>query len=59
MIDQGTDGLSRGLRLGGGCFARSPQAEVQRIFEGVPVTTRTVAWARAQAAPSNVTPISI
>jgi hypothetical protein len=51
MIDQGTDGLSRGLRLGGGCFARSPQAEVQRIFEGVPVTARTVAWARAQAAP--------
>ena len=51
MIDQGTDGLSRGLRLGGGRFARSPQAEVQRIFEGVPVTARTIAWARAQAAP--------
>jgi hypothetical protein len=56
MITQGTDGLSRGIRLGGGRFARTPEAEVQRIFEGVPVTSRTVAWARAQVAPLQVHP---
>jgi hypothetical protein len=50
MIDQGTDGLSRGIRLGGGRLRRSPGAEIQRIFEGVPVTPRTVTWARAQVA---------
>jgi hypothetical protein len=50
MIDWGTDGLSRRIRLGGGRFVRSPWAEVQRIFKGVPETPRTVAWARAQIA---------
>jgi hypothetical protein len=45
MIDQRTDGLSRGIRLAGGHFQCSPSAEVRRIFEGVPVTPQTVTWA--------------
>jgi hypothetical protein len=45
MIDQRTDGLSRGLRLAGGRFKRSPKDEVCRIFEGVPVTPATIQWA--------------
>jgi hypothetical protein len=45
MIDQRTDGLSRGIRLGGGQFKCSPAAEVQRIFEGVLVSPASVAWA--------------
>jgi hypothetical protein len=51
MIDQRTDGLSRGVRLGTGRFKRSPAAEVQRIFEGVPLTTATTAWAQSLIAP--------
>ena len=51
MIDQGTDGLSRGLRLGGGRLRRTTHAETQRIFEGVPVTSSTLQWALAQVLP--------
>jgi hypothetical protein len=51
MIDQRTDGLSRGLRLAGGGFKRTPRAETQRIFEGVPVTDDSVAWAQQQILP--------
>jgi hypothetical protein len=51
MIDQGTDGLSRGLHLGGGRLKRTTHAETQRIFEGVPVTPSTLQWARAQVLP--------
>ena len=46
MIDQRMDGLSRGLRLTGGGFKRTPRAETQRIFEGVPVTEGSVTWAQ-------------
>lgn len=46
MIDQGTDGLSRGIRLGGGRFKRSPGDETRRIFEAVPATWSTIAWAK-------------
>jgi hypothetical protein len=45
MIDQGADGLSRGLRLSFGHRKLSPSDEVKRIFAGVPVTSGTVAWA--------------
>jgi hypothetical protein len=50
MIDQGADGLSRGLRFTGGHPMRPPHAETQRIFEGVPVTSATLQWARARIA---------
>jgi hypothetical protein len=50
MIDQGTDGLSRGLRLIGGRPKRTVHEETQRIFEGVPVTPSTLQWARDQVA---------
>jgi hypothetical protein len=48
MIDQKTDSLSRGVRLGGGRFKRSPQDETQRIFEGLPIMTGTISWAQTQ-----------
>jgi hypothetical protein len=51
MIDQRTDGLSRGLRLAGGGFKRAPRLETQRIFEGVPVRADSVAWAQHQVLP--------
>jgi hypothetical protein len=51
MIDQRTDGLSRGLRLTGGGFKRTPREETRRIFEGLPVTARTIGWARREIAP--------
>ena len=51
MIDQRTDGLSRGLRLTGGGFKRTPHAETQRIFEGVPVTDGCISWAQQQILP--------
>jgi hypothetical protein len=51
MIDQRTDGLSRGLRLTGGGFKRTPREETQRIFEGLPATSNTIAWARRAIAP--------
>jgi hypothetical protein len=51
MIDQRTDGLSRGIRLGSGGLKRTPAAEVQRIFEGVPVTPATLSWAQGLIAP--------
>ena len=50
MIEQGADGLSRGLRLTGGLPMRPPHAETQWIFEGVPITLATLQWARAQIA---------
>jgi hypothetical protein len=51
MIDQRTDGLSRGVRLTGGGFKRTPREETQRIFEGLPANSRTIGWARGQIAP--------
>jgi hypothetical protein len=42
MIDQHTDGLSRGLRLASGRLKWSPKDEVCRIFEGVSVMTAMV-----------------
>jgi hypothetical protein len=50
MIDQKTDGLSRGIRLGGGRFKRSPEDETRRIFEALPATVATLAWARRSIA---------
>jgi hypothetical protein len=51
MIDQGTDGLSRGLRLTGGGFKRPPRTETQRIFEGVPATANSISWAQQVIGP--------
>jgi hypothetical protein len=51
MIDQKTDGLSRGVRLGGGRFKRSPRDETRRIFEALPVTAATIAWAKTKVFP--------
>jgi hypothetical protein len=51
MIEQRTDGLSRGLRLAGGGFKRAPRAETQRIFEGVRMTMESVTWAQHQVRP--------
>ena len=44
MIDQRTDGLSRGIRFAGGRLKRTPEAETLRIFEAMPVTTLTLSW---------------
>jgi hypothetical protein len=44
MIDQRTDGLSRGIRFAGGRLKRSPEAETLRVFEAMPVTPATLSW---------------
>jgi hypothetical protein len=44
MIDQRTDGLSRGLRFAGGRLKRTPEAETLRVFEALPATPATLAW---------------
>ena len=44
MIDQRTDGLSRGIRFAGGRLKRSPEAETLRIFEALPSTPATLHW---------------
>jgi hypothetical protein len=49
MIDQWTDGLSRGIRLAGGQFKCSPGKEVLHIFEGVPLTLGSASWTLAAA----------
>jgi hypothetical protein len=48
MIDQKTDGLSRGVRLGGGRFKRSPRDETRRIFEALPATAAIISWAQTK-----------
>jgi hypothetical protein len=44
MIDQRTDGLSRGIRFAGGRLKRSPEAETLRVLEAMPVTPSTLSW---------------
>jgi hypothetical protein len=44
MIDQRTDGLSRGIRFAGGRLKRTPEAETLRIFEALPGTPATLHW---------------
>ena len=59
MIEQGTDGLSRGLQLSGTRLKRAPQDETQRVFEAVQPTPRVLAWAHEQLAPHCRHPTSI
>ena len=51
MIDQRTDGLSRGIRFAGGRLKRSPEAETLRIFEAVPATSAVLQWIDLYSAP--------
>ena len=44
MIDQQTDGLSRGLSFSTSRLARSPVDELLRLFNGVRYTTHLVPW---------------
>jgi hypothetical protein len=44
MIDQRTDGLSRGIRFAGGRLKRSPESETLRVFEALPATRKTRQW---------------
>jgi hypothetical protein len=44
MIDQCTDGLSRGIRFAGGRLKRTPEAETLRIFQGMLATELSLQW---------------
>jgi hypothetical protein len=51
MIDQGTDGISRGIQLTGGQFKWSPRAEVLCIFDSILVTQGSMSWALLEVRP--------
>jgi hypothetical protein len=57
MIDQRTDGLSRGIRFAGGRLKRSPEAETLRIFEAVPATSSVLQWIDSYSAPYRRFPV--
>lgn len=54
MIDQQTDGLSRGLAFSNSRLVRSPTKELLRLFSGVRYTPHLVPWVLHQAGRSSL-----